>query len=162
MWLPEGRVVDLRKLKIMNMKSMITVNDKKSICGGDVFYGNIRINGKDVSVSNHLKSTTKKYDFRYITKCRAGFQIIVDANCTVEALVHNLGKHCAGVEVKIGNHWFHVMSFKGGKWVNIDKGILEVLTVGDMHQAFTKMVDWDMWKQLNTKTWASKAFVYNA
>lgn len=142
------------------MKSMITVNEGPM--SGDVFYGNIRINGENVSVSNHLKSTTKKYEFRYITKCRAGFQIIVDANCTVESLVHNLSKHCGGVEVKINNHWFHVLSIKGGKWVGIDKGILEVLTVGDMHQAFTKMVDWNMWKQLNTKTWACKAFVQNA
>ena len=57
------------------MKSMITVNDSNAL-GSDVFYGNIRINGSDVSVSNHLKSTTKKYEFRWITKCRAGFQIV--------------------------------------------------------------------------------------
>ena len=144
------------------MKSMIKVNDKKSICGGDVFYGSIRINGKDVSVSNHLKSATDEYEFRYITKCRAGFQIIVDVKCTVKELVYNLSKHCGGVEVKINNHWFHVMSFKGGKWVGVDKGILENLTVGNMHSAFSKMVDWDMWKKLNTKTWASMAFVMNA
>lgn len=144
------------------MKSMITVNDSKSICGGDVFYGNIRINGENVSVSNHLKSATDEYEFRWITKCRAGFQIIADAKGTVGSLVHNLSKHCGGVEVKIGGHWFHVLCVKGGKWVSIDKGILEALTVGDMHRAFSKMVDWNMWKSLNTKTWASMAFVQNA
>lgn len=128
---------------------------------GDVFYGSVRINGEDISVSNHLKSATKNYEFRYITKCRAGFQIIADANCTVGDLVYNLSKHCGGVEVKIGDNWFHVLCIKGGKWVSIDKGILETLTVGDMHQSFKKMIDWNLWKQLNTKTWASMAFVQN-
>lgn len=143
------------------MKSMITVNDSNAL-GSDVFYGNIRINGSDVSVSNHLKSTTKKYEFRWTTKCRAGFQIVVDAKCTVKELTHGLSKHCTCVQVNLNGYWFNVLSTKSGKWVGIDKGILEQLTVGDMHQAFSKMVDWNMWKQLNTKTWASMAFVMNA
>ena len=59
-------------------------------------------------------------------------------------------------------YWFHVLTTKGGKWHSIDKNILENLTVGDMHSAFSKMIDWNMWKKLNTKTWASMAFVMNA
>ena len=59
-------------------------------------------------------------------------------------------------------YWFHVLTTKGGKWYSIDKAILERLTVGDMHQAFSKMIDWSIWKKLNTKTWASMAFVMNA
>jgi len=140
------------------MKNLITLHENGK---SDVFYGNININGKNIGVSNHLKSATEKYDFRYITKCRAGFQIIVDANCTVKELVYNLSKNCAGIEVKVGEYWFHVMCVKGGKWVSIDKGILESLSVGNIHQAFSKMVDWNIWKQLNAKTWASKSFVMN-
>ncbi len=43
-----------------------------------------------------------------------------------------------------------------------DKGILDNLTVGNMHQSFSKMIDWNIWNKLNTKTWASMAFVMNA
>lgn len=128
----------------------------------DVFYGDININGKSVIVCNFLKSKTDEYEFRWITKCRAGFQIIAEAKGTVGSLIYNLGKHCGGVEVKIGDNWFHVLSIKSGKWVNVDKGILETLTVSDMHRAFSKMIDWNMWKQLNTKTHASMAFMMNA
>ena len=143
------------------MKSMIKVNSSEQM-GGDVFYGSIRINGSEVSVSNHLKSKTEKYEFRWVTKCKAGFQIVVDAKSTTQELVHSLSKHCTNVQVKVGDYWFNVLCIKSGKWVGVDKGILEALTVGDMHQAFSKMIDWNMWKQLNTKTWASMAFVQNA
>jgi hypothetical protein len=43
----------------------------------------------------------------------------------------------------------------------IDKEILENLTVGDMHGSFSKMVDWDIWKQVNAKTHACKSFINN-
>jgi hypothetical protein len=78
-----------------------------------------------------------------------------------------LCKHTTVVEVakKYENgkeYWFHVLTTKGGKWYSIDKGILEVLTVGDMHGAFPKMVDWNIWKRMNTKFHSCKSFVPNA
>lgn len=147
------------------MKSMIKVNDGNF--GGDVFYGSININGNSVSVSNHLKDENEVYKFRMTSKSRAGFQVIRDFEGTVKELPRELSKHTTVVEFakKYDNgseHWFHVLTTKGGKWYSIDKNILENLTVGDMHSAFSKMVDWDMWKKLNTKTWASMAFVMNA
>ena len=136
---------------------------------GDVFYGSIRINGNQVSVSN-LTELGKTYRFRYTAKARAGFPVIADVECTIEALPYYLSKNTTVVEVErpipgvIGgnSHWFHILTTKGGKWYSIDKGILEVLTVGDMHGAFPKMIDWNIWKRMNTKFHSCMAFVPNA
>lgn len=132
--------------------------------GGSVFYGTIRINGNRISVSNHLTSD-KEYTFRMIGKSRAGFPMIVEFTSTIKGLPYYLSKNTTYVEVlsEIGGkpYWFNVLTTKGGKWYSIDKGILEVLTVGDMHGAFPKMVDWNIWKAMNTKFHSCKSFVYN-
>lgn len=147
------------------MNNMIKVNNGEM--SSDVFYGSININNNPVSVSNHLKDENEIYKFRMTDKARAGFQTIRDFEGTVKELPYYLSKHTTVVEFakKYDNgheSWFHVLTTKGGKWYSIDKGILDHLTVGDMHQSFSKMIDWNMWNKLNTKTWASMAFVMNA
>jgi hypothetical protein len=101
-----------------------------------------------------------------IDKARAGFQTIRDYEGPIQGLIQCMTKHTTVVQVEVKcdgkSYWFLVLTTKGGKWDSIDKGILELLTVGDMHGCFSKMVDWDMWKKLNTKTWASMAFMQNA
>ena len=143
--------------------NMIKVNESK--LGGDVFYGNISINSNNVMVSDLIKDNEENV-YRMTAKCKAGFQVIRDYKGTVEGLIDCMSKNTTVVEIerkyKDGtSSWFHVFATKGAKWYSIDKSILEKLTVGDMHQSFKKMVDWDMWKQLNTKTWASLAFMMN-
>ena len=143
---------------------MNVINKNKSKLGGDVFYGDIIINGNRVGVSDLIKN--EEHNYRMTTKARAGFQVIRDYKGNVEGLIDCIGKHTTVVEMEKKyddgtSHWFHVLTTKGGKWYSIDKSILEKLTVGDMHQSFSKMVDWNLWKQLNTKTWASMAFVMN-
>ena len=131
---------------------------------GNVFYGTIRINGNRITVGN-LMETGVDYKFRMITKARAGFPIIAEVTCKVEALPYYLSKHTTYVEVEkmIGDkpYWFPVLTTKGGKWNSIEKNLLESLTVGDMHGAFPKMIDWNIWKAMNTKWHSCKAFVYN-
>lgn len=144
---------------------MNIINKNKSKLGGDVFYGDITINGNKINVSDLIKDN-EEHSYRMTTKARAGFQVIRDYKGTVEGLINCISKHTTVVEMehKLDNgtsHWFHVLTTKGGKWYSIDKSILEKLTVGDMHQSFSKMVDWNLWKQLNTKTWASMAFMMN-
>lgn len=144
---------------------MNIINKNKSKLGGDVFYGDITINGNKINVSDLIKDN-EEHNYRMTTKCRAGFQVIRDYKGTVEGLIDCISKSTTVVEMerKLDNgtsHWFHVLTTKGGKWYSIDKSILEKLTVGDMHQSFSKMVDWNLWKQLNTKTWASMAFMMN-
>jgi hypothetical protein len=144
------------------MNNLIKVNT--GTLSGDVFYGSIRINGENVGVSN-LTEVGKKYRFRYTAKAKAGFPIICDVECSVEALGYHLGKNTTVVEVErmiSGKpYWFHILTIKGGKWYSIDKNLLESLTVGDMHRAFPKMIDWNIWKVMNTKFHSCKSFSMN-
>ena len=131
---------------------------------GNVFYGTIAINGTTITVSNltELGVTSK---FRYTTKARAGFPVIGDAECKIEDLRYYMSKNTTVVEMEkmIGGkpYWFHILTTKGGKWCSIDKNLLESLTVGDMHGAFPKMIDWNIWKKMNTKFHSCKSFVNN-
>jgi len=131
----------------------------------DVFYGSININGTHISVSN-LTELGKEYRFRYTAKARAGFPVIADVECKVEALPYYLSKNTTVVEVErmIGgkSYWFHILTTKGGKWYSIDKNLLESLTVGDMHGMFSKMIDWNIWKRVNAKFHSCKSFVPKA
>ena len=131
---------------------------------GDVFYGTIRINGERVNVSN-LTELGKTYRFRYTGKARAGFPIIVDVECNVEALPYYLSKSNTVVQMERlidgKSYWFNILTTKGGKWNSIDKNLLENLEVGDMHRAFPKMIDWNIWKAMNTKFHSCKSFVLN-
>jgi hypothetical protein len=131
---------------------------------GDVFYGTIRINGEQINVSN-LTEIGIPYRFRATGKARAGFPIIVDIECNVEALPYYLSKNTTVVQMERlidgKPYWFNVLTTKGGKWNSIDKNILENLEVGDMHGAFPKMIDWNIWKAMNTKFHSCKSFVLN-
>ena len=132
--------------------------------GGDVFYGSMRINGERVGVSNLTKlgETTR---FRYTAKAKAGFPIIGDIECTPEQLPYYLSKNTTVVQmerlIEGKSYWFNVLTTIGGKWNSIDKNILENLEVGDMHRAFPKMIDWNIWKAMNTKFHSCKSFVFN-
>jgi hypothetical protein len=140
------------------------INVNTGHLAGDVFYGSMRINGDTIGVSNLTKSG-KTHRFRYTTKPKAGFPIIVDVECTPEQLPYYLSKHTTVVQmerlIEGKPYWFNVLTTKGGKWNSIDKNILENLEVGDMHRAFPKMIDWNIWKAMNTKFHSCKSFVMN-
>ena len=144
------------------MNNLIEVNT--GTMSGDVFYGTIRINGERINVSN-LTEIGIPYRFRATGKARAGFPIIVDIECNVEALPYYLSKSNTVVQMERlidgKSYWFNVLTTKGGKWNSIDKNILENLEVGDMHRAFPKMIDWNIWKAMNTKFHSCKSFVMN-
>jgi hypothetical protein len=131
---------------------------------GDVFYGTIRINSDRVNVSN-LTELGKTHRFRYTAKAKAGFPVIGDVECTPEQLPYYLSKNTTVVQMERlidgKSYWFNVLTTKGGKWNSIDKNILENLEVGDMHRAFPKMIDWNIWKFNNTKFHSCKSFVLN-
>ena len=131
---------------------------------GNVFYGTIAINGTTITVSN-LTELGKEHRFRYTTKARAGFPVIGDAECKIEDLRYYMSKNTTVVEMEKmidgKPYWFHILTTKGGKWCSIDKNLLESLTVGDMHGAFPKMIDWNIWKRMNTKFHSCKAFINN-
>ena len=142
-----------------------------SVMSGDVFYGSFDtvVKGKSlkVSVSNHLKDANKQYEFRIAAKCRAGFVNISDVTGTPYDAIASWSKNgLVNIQVKHTFEngktlWFNVFTTKAGKWYSIDRGFLEVLTVGNMRTSFPDMCDMKLWELVGTKTWADKAFVQN-
>ena len=134
---------------------------------GDVFYGSFDTTVKNkrvsVMVSNHIKDENKEYEFRIAGKCQAGFINIYDTKGTAYNIMRGYSKNSL-VNIQMKNefgHWMNVYTTKGGKWYSIDKGFLEVLTVGTMRQSFPDMCDMEIWKRFGAKTWADKAFTQN-
>ena len=134
---------------------------------GDVFYGSFNTTVKNksvkVMVSNHIKDVNKEYEFRIANKCQAGFINIHDSKDTASEIMRGYSKNSL-VNIQMKNefgHWMNVYTTKGGKWYSIDKGFLEVMTVGTMRQSFPDMCDMSIWSKFGAKTWADKAFTQN-
>ena len=141
------------------------------VMSGDVFYGSFDtvVKGKSlkVTVSNHLKDAEVEYEFRVAAKCQAGFINISDLKGTPYDAIACWSKNSiVNIQVKHTYDsgtilWFNVLTTKSGKWYSIDRGFLEVLTVGNMRTSFPDMCDMKLWELVGTKTWADKAFVQN-
>ena len=137
----------------------------------DVFYGSFDTKSKDkhisVIVSNHIKDTNKQYEFRIAGKCKAGFISIHDTVGTARDIIAGYKKNTlVNIQVKCvyenGRElWHNVFTTKGNKWYSIDKGFLDVLTVGTMRESFPDMCDMNIWGRMGAKTWADKAFTMN-
>ena len=134
---------------------------------GDVFYGSFDTTVKNkritVMVSNHIKDVNKEYEFRIANKCQAGFINIHDSKTTASDMIRGWSKNSL-VNIQVKNEygqWMNVYTTKGGKWYSIDRGFLEVMTVGTMRTSFPDMCDMKLWELVNTKTWEDKAFVQN-
>ena len=150
-------------------KSIIKVTE--GVMAADVFYGSFdtKIDGKrlTVLVSNFLKDTTKEYEFRVAGKCQAGFISIHDTKGTPHSIIAGYKKDTlVNIQVKVSfengvEYWHNVFTTKGGKWHGIDKGFLDVMTVGDMRNSHPKMCDMNIWEFFGAKTWADKAFTQN-
>jgi hypothetical protein len=146
--------------------SVIKVNTD-SVMSGDVFYGSFDTTVKNkrvsVSVSNHLKDLNKEYEFRIANKCQAGFINIHDTKGTPSGMMGGWSKNSlVNIQVKTESGlWMNVYTTKGGKWYSIDKGFLEVMTVGNMRTSFPDMCDMSIWSRFGAKTWADKAFTQN-
>ena len=143
------------------------INVNTGTLAGDTFYGNFNttVKGKRVSVmvSNHIKDLSKQYEFRIAGKCQAGFVSIHDTKGTAEGVIRGYQKNSL-INIQVKNefgHWVNVYTTKGGKWYSIDKGFMDVLTVGTMRESFPVMCDMDIWTKFGAKTWADKAFVQN-
>lgn len=150
-------------------KTVIKVNE--GTMSGDVFYGsfNTVIKGKpqSVGVSNHIKDINKEYEFRIAVKCKAGFITIHDTKGTAHNIISGYKKNAlVNIQVKCVYDngmelWHNVFTTMGKKWYTIDKGFLDVLTVGTMRESFPDMCDMNIWTRMGAKTWADKAFIQN-
>ena len=154
-----------------NTTTIPVVNLTTGTLAGDVFYGSFdtTVKNKRVSimVSNHIKDVNKEYEFRIANKCQAGFINIHDSKGTASDMMRGWSKNSL-VNIQVKHTWengtvvwHNVFTTKGGKWYSIDRGFLEVMTVGTMRQSFPDMCDMKLWELVNTKTWADKAFVQN-
>ena len=125
----------------------------------------------EFSVSNHLEED-KKYKFRYTAKCRAGFLNINETNYdqTPKEFIGSTYNFLENVQVwkeadePTDRHkgiWLNVLTTKGKKFHSIDKNFLLNLRVGNIHNAWKKMVDFDLWKRMGTKTHADYAYKMN-
>ena len=148
-----------------NINSIITLTE--GVMSGDVFYGSFNTVSKNktisVMVSNHIKDINKEYEFRIAGKCQAGYISIHDTKGTPHSVIAGYNKN-ALVNIQVKNehgHWMNVFTTKGNKWHGIDKGFLEVLTVGDMRSGHPDMCDSNIWQSFGAKTWADKAFTQN-
>ena len=133
----------------------------------DVFYGSFDTTVKNkrvsVMVSNHLKDVNKEYEFRIANKCRAGFINIHDSKGTSSEMMRGWSKNSL-VNIQVKNEFGQLMNVyttKGGKWHSIDKGFMDVLTVGNMRESFPDMCDSNIWNKVGAKTWADKSFTQN-
>jgi hypothetical protein len=148
-----------------NTNTLIKVTE--GTLSGDVFYGSFNTTVKNkritVGVSNHIKDINKEYEFRIAGKCQAGFINIHDSKGTASDMMRGWSKNSL-VNIQMKNefgHWMNVYTTKGGKWYSIDKGFLDVMTVGTMRQSFPDMCDMNIWNRFGAKTWADKAFTQN-
>lgn len=141
------------------------------VLSGDVFWGSFDtiVKGKshNVGVSHHLKDVNQKYEFRVAAKCKAGFVNISDIKGNPRDAISGWSKNgLVNIQVKLNYEngytaWANVFTTKGGKWYTIDRGFLEVLTVGDMRTSFPDMCDMKLWESVGAKTWADNAFIQN-
>ena len=125
----------------------------------------------EFSVTNHLKED-KKYKFRYTVKCKAGFLIISETRWdqTPKEFIEGTYGFLENVQVwresenPTEDHkgiWLNVLCTKGKKFYSIDKSFLLNLTVSNMHHAWKKMVDYDLWNRMGTKTHADYPYKMN-
>ena len=125
----------------------------------------------DFMVTNHMEEG-KKYKFRYTSKCKAGFVTICETNyeTTPEQFIGSTYGFLENVQVWIESEnptdthkgiWLNVLTTKGKKFYSIDKNFLLNLKVGNIHNAWKKMVDFDLWKRMEFKTHADYAYKMN-
>jgi len=123
------------------------------------------------TVTNHLEEG-KKYKFRYIAKCKAGFQNISETNYdqTPEQFIGSTYGFLENVQVwkeadePTEHHkgiWLNVLTTKGKRFYSIEKSFLLNLKVGNIHNAWKKMVDYDLWKRMESKSHADYAYKMN-
>lgn len=119
-------------------------------------------------------SKGKIANVRFVVKCRGGFFTVVDArdfdiegyNNHPERLISGYLKgalQTVQVQLEGSDYFFTVFARVGKKIKMIDKAILADLTVGTINSMFynTELYSQHQYNAVNSKTWASKAYVMN-
>jgi hypothetical protein len=134
------------------------------------------INTTEIHMTDFIQDRPGEY--RAIVKVRAGFLTTVD-DLGLEANWSTGPQWKRAIQVfrsfKKGalqtiqfkaegtNTWLHVFAKKGNKIVLMDAQMFEDMEVGDINQDWsnTNLYSSNQYRAVNSKTWASKAFVMN-
>ena len=102
----------------------------------------------------------KEYEYRVITKCRAGFLTVSDGKGILRNIITGWKKnalHTVQIKNEYGTY-LTALAMKGGKFYIMDKEILENITIGSIHSSFPSMADHNHWRNIGSKTWADLAY----
>ena len=131
------------------------------------------INVTGIPTVDYLKDYTAG-KFRFITKTRAGFYTVTDArDFDNPRLIANPESILTGYKKGAlqtvefcpegSDYYFTVFARVGKKIKLVDKAILASLTVGTINSLYynTELYSQQQYKAVNSKTWASQAYVMN-
>ena len=126
----------------------------------------------DIINNDHYEATPGK--FRFITKCRAGYMTCNDARdfddarlyanpASVMSAYKKGALHTVEYKPAGSDNFFTVFAKKGNKVILMDEAIMRGLDVGCINGLWynTNLMDMNQYKAVNSKTWASMAFVMN-
>ena len=127
----------------------------------------------DIINNDHYQATPGK--FRFITKCRAGYFSCNDARdfddarlyanpASVMSAYKKGALHSVEYKPAGSDNFFTVFAKKGNKVILMDEAIMRGLDVGCINGLWynTNLMDMNQYKAVNSKSWASMAFVMNA
>ena len=135
------------------------------------------INTTDIRTVNiincdHYEATPGK--FRFIAKCRAGYFSCNDARdfddarlyanpASVMSAYKKGTLHSVEYKPTGSDNFFTVFAKKGNKVILMDEAIMRGLDVGTINGLWynTNLMDMNQYKAVNSKSWASMAFVMN-
>ena len=104
-----------------------------------------------------------EYDYRVVTKCRAGWMTISEGKASLQNLVNRYKKGALQtIELKSthpgSDTYLTALALKANKFATVANCILENITIGTIHSSFPKMADHGHWKSIGSKTWADNAY----
>lgn len=127
-----------------------------------------------VDIINNSHYPTLPGKFRFITKCKAGYMTCNDARdfddarlyenpASVMSAYKKGALHTVEYKPSGSDNFFTVFAKKGNKVILMDEAIMRGLDVGCINGLWynTNLMDMNQYKAVNSKTWASMAFVMN-
>jgi hypothetical protein len=130
------------------------------------------IQSVDIINNPYYKAVPGK--FRFITKCQAGYMICNDARdfddarlyanpASVMSAYKKGALHSVEYKPAGSDNFFTVFAKKGNKVILMDEAIMRGLDVGCINGLWynTNLMDMNQYKVVNSKSWASMAFVMN-
>ena len=98
-----------------------------------------------MNITDYKIDADTNYEFRYVTKCAAGFMVINDTTCKIGRMTNFRKNMLQTIQWKSENGtWLTIFAVKGGKMVCCDKGLLDVMIPNDFHNMCPKMVGADL------------------